>query len=189
MNTDAKTLFLSFDDGPTPEITEWILESLEKFQAKATFFCLGQNAEKFPHLLKQIRDAGHVISSHGYSHSNGWKLSTTEFIQNVKKGATILDTSVFRPPYGKFTLKQYKFLKNNYRLVLWDVLCGDYDSSRSGEQCKATIINMAKPGSIIVLHDNYKAEKNLKYILPRILHHYTSLGYEFKSLVFGSAVP
>ena len=190
INTDQKVLYLTFDDGPTPEITEWVLKVLDEFEAKATFFCIGNNIEKHPDIFKKVITQGHSIGNHTFNHLKGWKHKTKVYFKDVLKTQNIIgkfkvDTfrPMFRPPYGKFKNKQSKkILELGYHIVLWDVLSYDWDRSVSKEICLKNVTSGAKEGSIIVFHDSIKASANLKYVLPKVLEFYKEKGFEFKAL-------
>ena len=190
INTDRKEIYLTFDDGPTPEITEWVLQTLNDFNAKATFFCIGNNIEKHPEVFQHIITEGHTIGNHTYNHLKGWKHKAKVYIRDVLKTENIIrnfttDTTkiLFRPPYGKFKNKQSKkLLELGYKIILWDVLSYDWDKSVSEEVCFKNVTSAAKEGSIIVFHDSVKASRNLKYVLPKVLKYYTEKGYVFKGL-------
>ena len=180
--TDDKVLYLTFDDGPIPEVTPWVLDQLADYSAKATFFCVGENVHRFPDLLTRLHDEGHVSANHTYNHLSGWGSENLSYFQNVRKCARLVDSDMFRPPYGRMRPKQAQFLTRHYQIVMWDVLSADFDPEVSPEQCLINVTNNARPGSIVVLHDSLKAERNLKYALPRILEHYSELGYAFQAL-------
>ncbi len=190
INTDRKEIYLTFDDGPTPEITEWVLQTLDDFNAKATFFCIGNNIEKHPEVFQHIITEGHTIGNHTYNHLKGWKHKAKVYVRDVLKTEKIIrnfttDTSnnLFRPPYGKFKNKQSKkLLELGYKIILWDVLSYDWDKSVSEEICFKNVTSAAKEGSIVVFHDSIKASRNLKYVLPKVLEYYTEKGYVFKGL-------
>jgi peptidoglycan-N-acetylglucosamine deacetylase len=170
----AGKLFLSFDDGPNPITTPKILDILRKYNCKATFFCLGENAAKYPDLLQLIKDNGHLIGNHGYSHLNGFRISTNDFIENIKKAEPIFNTSIFRPPYGKMTISQYRASSKHYKIILWDVMSYDFDSDLTVSECVNNVIKFARNGSIIVFHDNEKAISKTEKILPLIIEHYST---------------
>lgn len=185
----GKTIYLTFDDGPTPEITEWTLNLLKRYKAKATFFCIGSNIEKYPDIFQSINDEGHSIGNHTYNHLKGWKTSRQDYIEDAKKTEQVIlkyikkHTSLFRPPYGKLTPKQGKALQTlGYNIIMWNVLSFDWDNRVSPEKCLKNVINVADSGSIIVFHDSKKAQKNLKYALPKVLDYFSSKGFEFKAL-------
>lgn len=168
---DAKNeMYLTFDDGPTPDVTDWVLDELKKHNAKATFFCLGKNVKAYPGLFARIKAEGHSIGNHTFNHTNGWKAGIKDYIKDVEKCANEgFEASLFRPPYGKIKPSQFKAVNKDYKVVFWDVLAGDFDLSKSPEHCLNNVLNNTRDGSIIVLHDSVKAAPTLKTILPRIL--------------------
>lgn len=180
--TAHRQLFLTFDDGPIPEVTPWVLEQLERYQAKATFFCVGDNIRKYPHILEDIRRAGHALGNHTYNHLNGWNTDNIAYFHNVRRGAAGVQSVLFRPPYGKIKPKQAQFLQRHYRIVMWDVLSGDFDQKVSPEQCLRNVTDNAGPGSIVVFHDNIKAFDRLKHALPGALAFFADQGYSFEAL-------
>lgn len=193
INTTKKELYLTFDDGPTPKITDWVLQTLKEYNAKATFFCIGNNIESQPEIFHSIINDGHCIGNHTYNHSKGWKTKTKQYIEEVEKTQFLINSKledsnhispkIFRPPYGKFKSKQSRALqKLGYKIVLWDVLSYDWDKSVSEKACLENIIFKAKEGSVVVFHDSIKASRNLKYALPKALDYYSRKGYEFKTL-------
>lgn len=168
----SDTVYLTFDDGPAEDITPWVLEQLAKHNARATFFCIGQNAERNNTLLEQIIDEGHGIGNHTYHHFNGWKTSTEEYLEDVSRTGQLFKSPWFRPPYGKISGKQAeKVIKMGYQIVMWDVLSFDWDSELGPDKCLANVIDHIEPGSIVVFHDSLKAEKNLKGSLPKVLEY------------------
>jgi peptidoglycan/xylan/chitin deacetylase (PgdA/CDA1 family) len=179
---DEQKVFLTFDDGPTPEITEWVLEQLKKYNAKATFFCIGNNIEKYPEIFQKTIAEGHAIGNHTFNHLNGWKTSTEVYIENVKLYETqnpkLVTRNLFRPPYGKIKHSQSKILRKlGYKIIMWDVLSRDYDQSISATQCLENVLSNIETGSIIVFHDSVKAEHNLKYVLPKTLEFLKENGF------------
>ena len=185
INSPEKVLYLTFDDGPIPELTPWVLDTLVEFQAKATFFCVGHNVEKHPEVFQRILDEGHAVGNHTFHHLNGWKTDATEYLKDSLKADEAMEgfvqTPLFRPPYGRITQKQRQQHRHK-KIVMWDVLSGDFSQKLSKEQVLAKSVKHSRPGSIIVFHDNLKAEKNLKYALPAYLDHFSQLGYIFESL-------
>ena len=172
------TVYLTFDDGPIPEITTWVLDELKKYGFKATFFCMGENIERNPNIFKKIIFEGHSVGNHTFKHLNGWKTNTEDYIDNVikceeeiEKGIDYkLSSKIFRPPYGKLKTAQSKAIqKLGYTIIMWDVLSADFDTTISKETCLNNVLSTIKPGSIIVFHDSLKASKNLKYALPKTL--------------------
>ena len=173
-----KMVYLTFDDGPTPEITEWVLDQLHNYNAKATFFCIGNNIEKYPDLFEKVQIAGHAIGNHTYNHLKGWNTPYAIYIDNVKKCGEYLakylkdneKQKLFRPPYGKIKRQQAKtILQMGYKIVMWDVISMDFEEKITSEQCLANVLNNITSGSIIVFHDSVKAKKHLQFVLPKTL--------------------
>ena len=180
--TEEKVLYLTFDDGPIPEVTPWVLDMLRQFNAKATFFCVGDNVKKHPSVFQQVLAEGHAVGNHTFNHLNGWDSENISFFHNVRHCAKLVKSSLFRPPYGRLTPKQSQFLTRHYQIVMWDVLSGDFDQSISKEDCLSNVIASTKRGSIIVFHDSQKAAERMMYTLPRVLEHFAAKGYRFESL-------
>ncbi|ELR69579.1 Polysaccharide deacetylase [Fulvivirga imtechensis AK7] len=185
--TDEKIIHLTFDDGPIPGITDFILDSLWEHQANATFFCVGDNLQKHPQIAKRAINEGHLLANHTYNHLNGWDTNTCEYLQNIEKCTEQLlqlgqKKKLLRPPYGKIRREQISRLKMEYDIIMWDVLSGDYSRKIDPQSCLQNSIKATRPGSIVLFHDNIKAEKNLKYTLPRYLQHFKRAGYQFKTL-------
>lgn len=179
----SKTLYLTFDDGPIPVITPWVLAQLKKYEAKATFFCVGANVGRHPTIYDSLQEQGHEVGNHTQQHCNGWKTSTKEYQQEVATAGQWIDSPLFRPPYGRLTPQQSRLLRQQgYQLVYWEVLAGDFDPVITWEQCLDNVIKHTQAGSIIVLHDSQKAWPHLKEVLPRLLAHYTTLGYQWAVL-------
>lgn len=187
-----KSIYLTFDDGPIPEVTPWVLEQLKQFDVKATFFCIGDNVQKHPDIFRQIIAAGHSIGNHTFNHLNGWKTTTPEYVLNTLKAQQILEkhhpekepikNPLFRPPYGKIKNKQVKELqKRGFRIVMWSVLSMDY-AEISPQKCLDNVLKNVRPGSIIVFHDSLKARNNVTEILPKLLEQLKAEGYTFKKL-------
>jgi peptidoglycan/xylan/chitin deacetylase (PgdA/CDA1 family) len=170
-----KAVYLTFDDGPTPEITEWVLAELKKHEAKATFFCIGNNIKKNPSIFSKILQEGHAIGNHTFNHLNGWKTDKTAYVQNALQCEKAIEaftykSKLFRPPYGKIKPSQAKALRDKgYQVIMWDVLSADFDQKISPEQCLENVLRNVASGSIIVFHDSVKAYENLKYVLPKTL--------------------
>lgn len=180
--TQDKVLFLSFDDGPIPEVTPWVLEQLRDYDARATFFCVGDNVRKHPDLYKQVQDAGHATGNHTYHHLNGWEEDNIRYFHNVRKAARLTSSRLFRPPYGRLKPRQVQFLQRHYNIVMWDILSGDFDPELSDEQCLSNVVDHAGPGSIVVFHDSLKASGKLHYVLPRVLEHFRAKGFRFEAI-------
>lgn len=177
-----KQLFLTFDDGPIPEVTPWVLETLKDYQAKATFFCVGDNIEKHPSIFDAVLAEGHQVGSHTFNHLNGWTNENIPYFHNVRHCANLVASDLFRPPYGRLKPKQAQFLQRHYTVVMWDVLSGDFDAAISPEQCLDNVLNNAVDGSIIVFHDSLKAFDKLQYVLPKVLTYFAGQGYRFEAI-------
>ncbi|MEP5340207.1 MAG: polysaccharide deacetylase family protein [Algibacter sp.] len=194
--TTEKVIYLTFDDGPTPEITNWTLDLLKTYHAKATFFCIGNNIEKHPELFHNILNEGHVIGNHTLNHVKGWKTSTERYLKEVADTQEIIDretskltnykssaVNLFRPPFGKIKNRQGKALVAlGYKIIMWDILPFDWKTNTTKDACFKNAISKTTNGSIVVFHDSVKASKNMQYALPKVLEHYTKKGYVFKSL-------
>lgn len=181
--TDHKVLYLTFDDGPTAELTAWLLDTLAQYKAKATFFCVGENVKSLPQQYQAILKAGHSIGNHTYNHLKGWKTSLTQYLENVALCSAYVESSLFRPPYGKITRAQAKALQQQgYRIVMWDVLSYDFLEGLDKQEAMRKIKKYAGRGSILVMHDNLKAEENIHCLLPEVLKHYSEQGYRFEAL-------
>lgn len=182
-NMDNK-VYLTFDDGPTPEITQWTLNQLKNYNAKATFFCIGDNVRKYPETFEEVVKEGHSIGNHTFNHLNGWKTNTQDYIENAKlfekeyEKLSAENCQLFRPPYGKITPSQSKTLRRmGYKIIMWDVLSVDFDVTITPEQCLENVLQNVKSGSIIVFHDSVKAFANLEYALPRTLEFLEQKGF------------
>ncbi|MBT8262171.1 MAG: polysaccharide deacetylase family protein [Bacteroidia bacterium] len=189
---EVNSVFLTFDDGPIPEVTPWVLETLAAYDAKATFFCIGRNVEKHPEIFDKIISEGHAIGNHSYSHLKGWQTSTSEYINDFEIAEDIIQNQesfsedmvkLFRPPYGKLTSTQAaSILKKDYKIVMWDVLSYDYDQKISEEKCLDNVKGNLESGSIVVFHDSLKAEKSLRFALPILLDSIRNKGWMAKSI-------
>ncbi|MFT6000102.1 MAG: peptidoglycan/xylan/chitin deacetylase (PgdA/CDA1 family) [Neolewinella sp.] len=180
--TENPVIYLTFDDGPIPQLTPWVLEQLAHFNAKATFFCVGNNVRRYPELLTQTLAAGHSVGNHTMHHLDGWKSENVPYFHDVRHCALQVKGSLFRPPYGRLKPAQAQFLTRHYEVVMWDVLSGDFDPELTIEDCYQNVVRNASSGSIVVFHDSLKAEDKLRNILPRILQYYADLGYRFEAL-------
>ena len=170
------SVHLTFDDGPHTHITPWVLDQLDVFGAKATFFCVGKNAERYPGLIDDIRLRGHSIGNHTYAHLNGWKTSLSIYIADVNRCDEVIQSNLFRPPYGKMSWLQMQVLKKRFEIIMWDVMPADFDEQISGDRLLLRIKSRTKPGSIIVLHESEKAWRNLQTVLPRTLEWIERMG-------------
>lgn len=176
------TLYLTFDDGPIPEITPWVLDQLDSYGAKASFFCVGENVLKYPNLMERIKNEGHTIGNHTHKHISGWKNKTEDYLKDVEMANLNLGSKFFRPPYGQITPAQYNTLKEKYKIVMWDVLSGDFDPKRSGIECAQKVIKYSTPGSIVVFHDSIKAKPRIEEALPKVLSYFAERGFTFSNL-------
>ena len=185
IKTDEKNLYLTFDDGPDPVATPFVLEQLQKYNAKATFFCIGKNVEHNFNLYNQMIEEGHKPGNHTYDHLNGWKTKDRQYLENIAKAKQIIDSNLFRPPYGKISRFQLAQLKaNRYKLktIMWSVISGDFDNDISEENCFLNVTRNAKAGSIIVFHDSKKCFEKIKDVLPNVLQYFSEKGYQFKTI-------
>lgn len=185
--THEKVIYLTFDDGPIPGITDFILDNLKEYEVKATFFCVGDNLRKHPQVAERAMTDGHVLANHTHNHLNGWTTTTDRYLENIEECAEQLvqlgqKRKLLRPPYGKIKRKQISLLKSEYDIIMWDVLSGDYSQKVSPQSCVTNSIKATVAGSIVLFHDNIKAEKNLKYTLPRYLEHFRHTDYQFRTL-------
>jgi peptidoglycan/xylan/chitin deacetylase (PgdA/CDA1 family) len=179
-----KVIYLTFDDGPIPDVTPWVLEQLAAYDAKATFFMIGDNVRKYPEVYQQVLDGNHGIGNHTFNHLNGWKTDNKTYFENVQKCAETIDTKLFRPPYGKLKPSQAKYLRKQYQIVLWEILSGDFDKNISSERCLENVLNHAENGSIIVFHDSLKAEKHLRFVLPKVLEYFDNQGFRITNIEY-----
>lgn len=192
LSSKEKVLYLTFDDGPTPEITEWTLNELKKHEAKATFFCIGKNIAAYPEIFQKIIEEKHAVGNHTNNHLNGGKTNTSAYLKNVDEAekhfeenrkSEIVNLKLFRPPYGRLTLSQSKKIRKlGYKIIMWDVLSADFDPKVSYEKCLENVIRNIENGSIIIFHDSVKASEKLKFVLPKVLEYYSYQGFSFKSI-------
>jgi len=187
IDTKEKILYLSFDDGPHPIATPFVLDQLKKYSATATFFCIGKNVEAHPGLYKRILEEGHAIGNHTHSHLNGWKTNNNLYLSDIAKASATISSALFRPPYGRIRSSQARRLNeainsDSPKIIMWSVLSGDFDENLSREKCLLNVTGNAKPGSIIVFHDSEKAFSRLAFTLPRVLEMFAKKGYVFNKL-------
>ncbi len=179
------SIFLTFDDGPIPIVTPFVLNILKQYNAKATFFCIGDNVRKHPDIFEQVKADGHAIGNHTYNHLKGWKTDGQDYLKNTLKADELLHSKLFRPPYGRIKREQIKLLKNampGIKLVMWDVLSGDFDINLQPERCLNKVLKYTGNGSIIVFHDSLKAFNRLEYALPKAMEAWSKAGYSFGAL-------
>lgn len=179
---NKNNIYLTFDDGPIPEITPWILDCLKEKDVKACFFCVGDNVRKYPELYQRILDEGHQVGNHTFNHLKGWDQEDSNYLDNIAQCRTLVDSQLFRPPYGRLKKSQLSKVSKDYEVIMWDVLTGDYDKRISPVQCLNNAVNYSRAGSIIVFHDNIKAIANLQYALPRTIDQLRAKGFQFQLL-------
>lgn len=180
-----KVIYLTFDDGPIPNVTDFVLKTLKVFNAKATFFCIGDNIAKYPEVFERVKTDGHAIGNHTFNHLKGWKTDDKTYLQNALKCQELTQTHLFRPPYGRIRKSQISNLRSqisNLNIVMWDVLSGDFDINLSPDKCYQNVIKHTENGSIIVFHDSLKAFDRLAYALPKVLAYFTEKGFTFSTL-------
>ncbi len=186
MNREEKKVYLTFDDGPHPLHTIFVLDVLKKYHAKATFFCIGNNVNLFPEVYKRIIEDGHAIGNHSYSHLNGKKSKDDVYIDDVMQAAKYIDSTLFRPPYGqikKFQAKVLMEMNNPYKIVMWTVLSGDFDVKITKEKCLENVLFKTSNGSIVVFHDSEKAAEKMRYVLPALLKSFSEKGFSFEKIL------
>jgi peptidoglycan/xylan/chitin deacetylase (PgdA/CDA1 family) len=182
INQTNRCIYLTFDDGPIPIVTTYILNILKQYNAKATFFCIGDNVNKHPDIFKQLITDGHAIGNHTYNHLKGWKTDNETYLDNFLQADKLLDTPLFRPPYGRIKKRQIKDLQTarpDIKIIMWDVLSGDFDINLKPEDCLKNVLNHTEAGSIVVFHDSLKAFDRVKHTLPRAMEAWSKAGYEF----------
>jgi peptidoglycan-N-acetylglucosamine deacetylase len=183
MSENQKVIYLTFDDGPIPEVTEFVLEQLEIYKAKATFFCIGENIVKNPQIFEQLLKGEHSIGNHTHNHVRGWDVDDNFYVENFKKCQEIIpQATLFRPPYGRIKKNQANDILETHQIVMWDVLSADYSSDISPENVLKKTIEYTENGSIVLFHDSLKAQKNMQFTLPKFLKHFTENGYQFAKL-------
>ena len=185
---EENAVYLTFDDGPHPTITPWVLEELKKYNAQATFFCIGKNVVHYPEVYKRILAEGHAVGNHTFQHLNGWNTSTEVYLQDVAKAADEIDTNLFRPPYGRISKKEangipFSLKRRDAQVIMWDVLSGDFDTTISPQKCLRNVLQHTEAGSIVVFHDSEKASENLFYALPRVLQLLSEKGSLLKKII------
>lgn len=183
VKTKDKKLYLTFDDGPHPNITMWVMAQLAEYNAKATFFCVGENVKKYPETYKEILKMKHAVGNHTYHHLSGWNTPVDAYLEDIQKAAKLIHSPLFRPPYGRILPSQTKRVLSDYQVIMWNYLSGDFVENLNREK-SLRILKRAKPGSIMVFHDSEKAFENLQYLLPRILEHFSEQGYKFEAIPY-----
>jgi peptidoglycan-N-acetylglucosamine deacetylase len=182
LNGEEKNVYLTFDDGPTPDVTPWVLDKLKKYDAKATFFALGRNVEHNPDIFNQILSEGHSVGNHTYSHLKGWGCSNSTYLEDIELANRLINSKLFRPPYGRIKPSQVTLLQKSYKIIMWSVLSIDYNRRLAGDTCVRNVMDNVRPGSIIVFHDSAKARKNLYHALPVVLERLREKGFGMKGI-------
>ena len=186
MPGNEKIIYLTFDDGPHPIATPYVLDTLSKYQAKATFFCIGKNVVQEPDLYKKIIEAGHAVGNHTFNHLNGWKTAGSDYLHDIREAKRYIDSNLFRPPYGRISRFQLKRLSTqSYKLatIMWTVLSGDFDTALSKEKCLQNVLINSGSGSIVLFHDSEKAYERMGYALPEVLEYFSKKGYRFDKII------
>lgn len=184
---DSRSIFVTFDDGPIPIVTPLVLNILKDYDAKATFFCIGDNVRKHPEVFQQVKNAGHAIGNHTFNHLSGWKTDDETYVQNFLQADELINSSLFRPPYGRAKRSQIKLLKQarpNLKVVMWNVLSADFDQTISAEKCLENVLKNVRGGDIVLFHDSLKAKERMEYALPRALEYWSKRGFKFNKLDF-----
>jgi peptidoglycan/xylan/chitin deacetylase (PgdA/CDA1 family) len=185
MPNNHKVIYLSFDDGPHQHITPQVLSMLEDYQAKASFFCVGDNVRKYPEVFSNIIQRGHAVGNHSFHHLNGWKADKQAYVNDIVKANALIQSNLFRPPYGRLKSKQARVLKSlGYEIIMWTLLSSDYDEQLSKEKCAERLLKRIRPGAIVLFHDSDKAKRNMIYALERLLYEGARQGYRFEALPY-----
>jgi peptidoglycan-N-acetylglucosamine deacetylase len=182
---DAPAVYLTFDDGPNPTATPYVLDQLDKYNASATFFCVGNNVSRYPDIYAQVIDRGHSTGNHTHDHLNGWKTNSARYLKNIEKAKTHINSSLFRPPYGRIKFSQVRKMRragSNWQICMWDILSGDFDRGLTPQQCLDNVLAHIKPGAIIVFHDSEKAFERMSFALPGVLEHCRQQGWEMRAI-------
>lgn len=185
IDTEQPFVYITFDDGPHPVVTQFVLDTLLKYDAKATFFCLGENVEKYPALYARILAEGHSVGNHTYQHLDGWKTKNKNYYSDIAQAQKAIDSSLYRPPFGHITPRQVNFLASQpkpLRTIMWSINSGDWDEDTPPEKCYSNVAGLIEPGAIVVFHDNHLSGRNLEYTLPRLLATFSEQGYQFKRI-------
>lgn len=183
INPDEKSVYLTFDDGPNPKVTPLVLDILDKFGVKATFFCVGENVKKYPEVFREVKRRGHTVGNHTFNHLKGYKSSTQDYVKNVWKADEYVHSNLFRPPHGRIKLSQIRTLKKDFKIIMWDFITYDFDSKVTPDAILKEVKKRTRNGSIVIFHDSLKAEKNMLAALPKALEFWKEEGYKICSLV------
>jgi peptidoglycan/xylan/chitin deacetylase (PgdA/CDA1 family) len=188
MPQTKKAIYLTFDDGPHPQMTSFVLDELSKYNATATFFCIGKNVVDHPAVFERIIHEGHAIGNHTYDHLDGWKTGNADYLENILTARKYIDSDLFRPPYGRLTWSQQRDITKSghaFKVIMWSVLSGDFDVNITPEQCCKNVLQHTKSGSVVVFHDSEKAGERIRYALPVVLKYFSEKGYAFEKIVLG----
>lgn len=188
MNEQEQVVYLTFDDGPIPGVTPWVLDLLEKEGIKATFFCVGENVKKYPEVYQQILKAGHSVGNHTFNHFQGIKHTDRHYFRNIELAGSYIDSDLFRPPHGLMKPSQYNFLKNRYKVIMWDLISCDYDRSLTPEKVYRNVVDFVRPGSIVTFHDSEKARTNIMEALPKAIKWMKMQGYRFEAIPYKQTI-
>ena len=183
INPAEKSVYLTFDDGPNPKVTPLVLDILDKFGVKATFFWVGENVKKYPEVFREVKRRGHTVGNHTFNHLKGYKSSTQDYVKNVWKADEYVHSNLFRPPHGRIKLSQIRTLKKDFKIIMWDFITYDFDSKVTPDAILKEVKKRTRNGSIVIFHDSLKAEKNMLAALPKALEFWKEEGYEICSLV------
>jgi peptidoglycan-N-acetylglucosamine deacetylase len=181
---EHKTVYLTFDDGPVPGITPWVLKLLNEQNIKATFFAVGENVFRYPEIFEQILEDGHAVGNHTYRHLQGLKSGNLSYFKDVERANDLIGSNLFRPPHGWLKQAQYQLLSQKYKIIMWDVISCDYNRNITKEEVLHNVLHYTRSGSIVTFHDSYKAEENLRWVLPRAIEALKAEGYEFRKIEF-----
>jgi len=182
---ETPTVYITFDDGPHPDVTPFVLDVLKQYNAKATFFCVGNNVTLYPAVYNSILAGDHTTGNHTYDHKNGWKTHSSTYMLNIEKASRVIKSNLFRPPYGRIRLSQIRKMRKSHpdwKLVMWSLLSADFDTTITGEQCLENVTSNIKPGSIVIFHDSLKAQERMSYALPRVLEYCQNKGWKMKAI-------
>lgn len=182
INKEEKVVYLTFDDGPIPEVTPWVLDTLDKFSIKATFFCVGDNVRKYPEIFEEVKRRGHRVGNHTFNHLQGWRTLTKNYLANVAKADKLIQSNLFRPPHGHVRMPQMWFLKRHYKIIMWDVVTRDYNPDLTGDDIINIVKKRTRNGSIIVFHDSVKSIKRLQESLEGAIQWLLESGYRFEMI-------
>jgi len=179
-NSDKKVVYLTFDDGPIPEITPWVLDLLDEYNIKATFFCVGDNVRKYPEIYQNVQERGHKIGNHTFHHIQGLKTDTQSYLEDVQEARQLIDSKLFRPPYGHMRFSQFHALQEQYKVIMWDVVTRDYSRLMTAGEVFEVVKKYTRNGSIIVFHDSLKSGDRMKESLPKSIEWLLEQGYSFQ---------